>query len=63
MKTLTISLITATFTWVLAIVSPATTQDAEVRQIMQKDYTTDVEYIKARNEVAPTEQTLDFDAI
>lgn len=63
MKTLTISLITATFTWVLAIVSPATTQDAEVRQIMQKDYTTDVEYIKARNEVAPAEQTLDFDAI
>lgn len=63
MKTLTISLITATFTWVLAIVNPADTQQAEVQKIMQKDYTGDIEYVQSRSEVSAPQASLDFDAI
>lgn len=64
MKTLTISIITASFTWVLAMVNPVSEQQKAVQEIMSKDYSADIEYVESRSESQKSGvATLDFDSI
>lgn len=63
MKILSISIITASFTWVVAMVNPMSEQDQAVKEIMTKDYSTDIEYVQARSNAETQVTTLDFDSL
>ena len=64
MKTFTISIITASFTWILAMVTPVSEQQKAVEEIMTKDYSADIEYVEARSQAQSTAvATLDFDSL